>query len=576
VAALAAFSSVLASGCGGDGPFTSVLVAVRTDGGSPALSAFGGDLETNAIGLPPGTYDMTAVNADGDVFPLPEVAFESGDMMRGTRFSGGPANPELADAVRTIAGFVFEIESGRLGALETMSAGYTTTLFDPEVEPDGDDLQELFDTLETIASQEDAVRSAIGLFEDEMAEVRQPVAYVSKDASPPRGELEDELTALFFAIGNARERERSRVIGLLQNYKGNTARLFEGLPSELRGGAQSYAEWSQFIRDGDLDKQLGKIHKLVESDPAAGLARKTSQQTMAEESAPLLGADVTGSSFGKTPGVPKSADLAARLGGWWAYVQLYYGEGKVNPALTEKDSERIAKTIATEIAKWAPDLPTKTREAVAGQIAGKLISTMNPGTAAAGQTDEEWVEATVQTVADRLLADGESGIDTAVATDDLRQCLIRVLKGGASRQDALASCEASMDAQWIDQALYYAEKSLSGAGMTTSDVLEILSTYSQCLQTKWRSGSTQEQALAECASFLDVSPPPAEPTTTPVAAPTVAPTPAPTPCNADADGDTVTDLNSFVDCFGTPTPATPTPVKTPCGDYDPLCGLGGQ
>jgi hypothetical protein len=143
-----------------------------------------------------------------------------------------------------------------------------------------------------------------------------------------------------------------------------------------------------------------------------------------------------------------------------------------------------------------------------------------------------------------------------------------------SRQDALSICESleNSASTWIDEAVYYAQKTLEAAGMTSDNAFDQSLAYGNCLRvTWWNGGATKNEALAECEGFLDISPPPGEPTAAPTAAPTPAPTAAPVPtCTPAPDDGGPHDLDDLTPCL--PTPA-PTPVATPCADFDPLCGL---
>jgi hypothetical protein len=180
--ALAALCAVLATGCG-DEEFTAIGLAIRTDGGSPALTVLAGDLEHNDTYLPPGSYFIEFVNADDDVFRLGETNVEDGDIVGMSPFSGGPNDPELGSAVRTLASFLVDAEIGTLDVMESMSGGFTTTLFDPAAEPTGEDLDALIQSLRDLGAQEDTLMAALYEINDAAVEAREPVALV--DARAP-------------------------------------------------------------------------------------------------------------------------------------------------------------------------------------------------------------------------------------------------------------------------------------------------------------------------------------------------------------------------------------------------------
>jgi len=505
------------------------------------MSAFAGDLENTPIELPPGTYYVKAVNEYGDTFPFNEMEIGPGESFRVSPFSASFTSLDIAHAIQVTARFLIDVEVARLGVMESMSGGYTTDLFDPEVEPTGDDLQALFDGLEYIAGQEEAVREALSVIEGEM-EARRPVTYVNAGASPPRDALFDQmLFGIFFAAGQARERARGRVTDALtvaRNFQPDTARLFEGLPAELKGTATSFEEWSRAIESGDLDDRLGKIHVFLESQAALDLARpqKTTAKTMAEESAPLLGADLSATGHGRAPGADKAADLTALTKKWTEYARQFYGDGSSDPNQQKKDKDQLAQLVAAGLAGIAPNIADKTLDSVAQQIAGKLIAAvpeLADSVATSDESDEAWIEEIVQTVADKLLADGESGIDTAVVTDDLRQCLKEVLSTASTRLDALARCTLeTRPTTWIDEATSSAFEQFEAAGSSEDEALGQAIAYGNCLRVaSWSGGATKDEALEQCKGFLGIAPP-AEQTAAPTAPPTAAPTQA-DPC-ADA------------------------------------------
>jgi hypothetical protein len=154
-------------------------------------------------------------------------------------------------------------------------------------------------------------------------------------------------------------------------------------------------------------------------------------------------------------------------------------------------------------------------------------------------------------VADRLLADGESGIDTAVVTDDLRQCLKGELSTASTRLEALTLCTLETSpTTWIDEAISSAQKQFEAAGSSEGEALGQAIAYGNCLRVaSWSGGATRKQALAECEGLLGITPP-AEPTAAPTASPTAVPTSTPTPCNPDPDGDHVIDFFDLTDCLG--------------------------
>lgn len=586
--ALAAICAVLAAGCGGDEPFTSVVIAVRTDGGSPALSAFAGDLESNPVELPPGSYWVQAVNDGGGIFSFGEMEIEAGEAFAVSPFSGFEGNPKLADAMRTTANFLIDVEMGRLHVMETMSGGYATELFDPAAEPSGDDIETLFQSFGELAVQEEDLMAALRTIDDASAEAREPVLYVDARA-PARGallnDIIDMMPQFFKDIATVSERERARVLDIAKEMSAQDKdEAFGQMPENLRGGAANFDQWLGQVKNGRHDNQLGAIHGHlhVSAGEATSRSGHTLGRTMAEEGAPLVksGFDLTVKAYGKVPGLGKAIDLTKKVKEWDAYLQKVYADplGTLEASARKSAEAALTDKIKKDLAKLAPGLSKSTLDDLAKQLAKSVVAavpslkTSPTAVPVARGNDEEWIEGIVQEVADRLLADGESGIDTAVVTDDLRQCLKEVLATASTRLDTLARCTLETKPEtWIDEATSSALRQFEAAGSSEDEALGQAIAYGNCLRVaSWSGRATKEEAIEECKGLLGITPP-AEPTAAPTAPPTAAPTPAatpaPTPCQNQTD-DGVGDLDDLTECQG-----APTPVKTPCADFDPLCGL---
>ncbi len=588
--ALAGIWLLLASGCSGDEPFTSVVIAVRTDGGSPALSAYAGDLEANPVELTPGQYWVQTVNKDDAVFAFDDIEVEPEDLMTVSRFEDttpdqSMTDPDLAAAMRTTANFLIDLEMARLDFMGSASGEFTTTLFDPDAEPGGEDLEAMFQNFEEIAAQEEDFVSALLVIQDSAAETRRPAAYL--DARAPAAdallnEIIERFAPKFFnQIATVSERERTRVQDIAKQM--NTAdkeEAFGQMPENLRGGAANFDQWLRQVKDGQLDNQLGAIHGYLHANATEATQRSghTLGRTIAEEGAPLIesAVDLEVKAYGKVPGLGKAIDLTKKAKEWDAYLQKVYADplGTLEASARKSAEAALTDKIKKDLAKLAPGLSKSTLDSLAKQLAKSVVAAV-PGfktsptaVPVAGASDEEWIEGIVQTVADRLLADGESGIDTAVVTDDLRQCLKGELSTASTRLEALTLCTLETSpTTWIDEATSSAQKQFEAAGSSEGEALGQAIAYGNCLRVaSWSGGATKAEALAECEGLLGITPP-AEPTTVPTAAPTPAATAAPTPCQNQTD-DGVGDLDDLTDCQG-----TPTPVKTPCADFDPLCGL---
>jgi hypothetical protein len=123
-------------------------------------------LEANPVELEPGTYWVQAVNSNDDILNFGEVEVEYGQLIACPHSPAGRMIRSSGDAMRTTTNFLIDLEMARLGFMGSASGGFTTTLFDPAVEPTAEDLQTLLDGMTGLARQEAALMAALRVIDD--------------------------------------------------------------------------------------------------------------------------------------------------------------------------------------------------------------------------------------------------------------------------------------------------------------------------------------------------------------------------------------------------------------------------
>jgi hypothetical protein len=531
------FAALMAAtgGFGGDDSGDGlVALAFRLDEGSPAVSGFAGDLEENLIELPAGQYYVVAVTPDDAVLSLGLVEIADGEMLGLAPYDDGSAgnltDPQRAAAIRTIATFLADVELAKLSVFESLSGGFQAPLADPSVQPGAEDLEALVARFGEIAGQEAAVTEAIAAMEAE-AELAHPVSYVQAGETPVGrlfGTLLDKLLPDFInRVRKVGERERVRSLEIADGIDpAERQGVFDGMPPNLRGGATNFDEWRQSLERGELDDATGAIHGYlyVAATDATQRTGNTPGQSIAEEGGPLLqdGVDYAVESYGKVPHVGKMIDVTNKARKWEEYADKFYkdpGAG-VEAAVKDQYIKALKDKIKKDLREMAPNLSEAVLDSLVGQLAARIIAN-GPQLVAAIATgtpsaDLAWIDEFVDTLADTLVANGESGIAVAVITDDLRECLLEAVGAGMTRDEALEYCA--------------------------------------------------ERIMPEATPTPEPEP---EPTPTPT------PEPASDPCADQESGGT----GSVADLFDCPTP-TPTPAPPPAEDlcagpssFDPLCGL---
>ena len=463
VAAVAA-AIVLATGAASrDAPDDALIaLAVRVDGGSPALSVFAGDLQEHPIELPAGSYYMEAVNADDAAFSLGILEVEDGQKIAFAPFSdtgnGKATDREHAAAVRTIASLLADVELARLSVLESFSGGFQTPLGEASGQPTVADLEVLDGLIAEIAAQEEAVMDAVAVLDGKLT-AAHPVSFVHAGAAPPAGLLDHLLDTyfpdLFNRMRKLAEDERIRSIEIADKIAPHEREgIFGGMPANVRGKARNYEEWRQALERGDLDGAAAAIRGYLygADTEAAWEAGHTPAATAAQQGRQLLeaGVDLALQAYGKVPHVSKMIEVTNKAREWEAYVRKVYDNPGAELEQLARDQflATVRDQVEADLRELAPNLSDSVLSSLAAQLARNVVAAgpqfVSAQPVASPAPDPGWIDEFIDALSEELIARGEQGIAVAVVTDDLRECLISAVGSGLSQDDSLAHCAEAL------------------------------------------------------------------------------------------------------------------------------------
>ncbi len=387
-------AAVLVLSPSGDGASSQlVAVAFRTDGGSPALSVAYGNADDVELDLPAGEYYVDLAYGSDAIFDMGHQTSTGHPMGFGRFWDTTPGkrftHPEIAAALRTVAGFASDAEAVRLDLLSSASAGFTQPLFSGETT--ATDFERFYTGYRALGDNEASVTAALKLLDSQLASA-EPPRYVRADGAPPAGLLDKLLDStlpdFFNQMRKLPERERGRVIDIVARMDGTEKQqAFEGLPPNLRGDASTYEEWVQSVERGDLDQQLGAIHGYLYAVATGATqdAGHTPGQSLAEDGGPLLqsGLDLEVKAYGKVPNVGKAVDVTKKALEWEKYARKLYADPNAGAADVLKGPYQafVKDHIKADLRKAMPDAPEKVIDALAGQLSKRVVSALASGLA---------------------------------------------------------------------------------------------------------------------------------------------------------------------------------------------------
>ncbi len=516
---LASFALVvLLAACGGEEETGVLAVAFRLDGESPILCAYVGDPAEDPWELPAGPYYIEAVDQDDVAISLGAVDIEAGDVVGfppSFDAAGGVADPEHAESLKTVANFLIDFELSEYVFLEAVTAGFTEFPFDPAVEADEADVQELFDIYAEMLAQQDAVEAAFSQIEGR-AEVSLGVSYVRSPWAPaPRfpqvakKKLYDwsKGTYSFFydvLVGDNRKCILEIVDKIPQEKR---EEIFSKLSYDKKGDAASFDDWVKKVKEDDsflIKEGLGISLELGGLAPMAVYESGHEPRKRLAETGPKAAKYATEKvveAYRHVPGVKRVFELGDKAKEWAEYAEKLLKKPGVTLEETArgKAQQALEDKIKSNLKERYPHLPDKAIDALAQYFAKKAVKavprlarTATPAAAAPKTTpgatpkatpkatpaptptptpvatptpapDSEWlvpgsgwIEGYVQGIANEWVAKCFKG-DVKPYADALRQSLINAMMDGATEEQAKADCPPDVyaptlpDAGWIEE-----------------------------------------------------------------------------------------------------------------------------
>ncbi len=384
-------------------PATNAVLAVafRLDSASPGMSAYIGDTKANPFNVPPGAYNVLALDAQGRLISQDNVQVKAGDSIQlpgDFGAAGGVKAHDQAAALKTLANFLSDSALGQLLALQGASAGFTGRIFDSSNKPTQAQFDPLTAWYADAATQQAATLKALDVIQSKVTATQAAVSLVAYRALPssqsvpavaagPFDSLKSKLLGFFGYAGDAGKRARERILQIGANLNpADRDEAFNAVRSGFKSDATNWNEFVQLLQSGKLDNQAAQI----ESDmrQATGFAAEaqathnTTGDVVYREGAELvkqgaeLDAEVIKTVLGQSfPDITKGFDLANKADEWATYIQnVYKATAGQDPAALQ---ELIKQHIKDDLSKCCSDLPDDVANQIADSIGQRAVNAVD-------------------------------------------------------------------------------------------------------------------------------------------------------------------------------------------------------
>ncbi|HLY29133.1 MAG TPA: hypothetical protein VKQ72_22500, partial [Aggregatilineales bacterium] len=384
------------------------------------MIAYVGDPASKRFLLPEGQYALAAVDEQGRIVTQDTITAEIGQPIHlpaDFGAAGGVQDDAMASALKTLANFLCDAAEGQLIALQGLSAGFTTPMFDPSARPTQALLNQLNAWYADILSQQDAAMAALYLVQSKAAPPQAkflPVGYSARPAraipefSLPFKSLRDKLVGFFGYAGDAGKRARQRILLVAATLTAaQRADAFSALREGFKGDSTTWDEFAKRLQSGELDQQALSIESDLRNFSQYGDAAQNANQgtgkLLVQEGSELLkrgaefDAEVIKTVLGQVfPDITKGFDLADRADEWATYIRDVY---KATVGLDPKAQREVIKTlIKDELSQCCRDIPPDAADQVATAISERAVdSIQQPNNAATGTSAPAETPTTAET-----------------------------------------------------------------------------------------------------------------------------------------------------------------------------------
>jgi len=485
-------------------------IAYRLDDGLPYMSVYIGRPDEHTFDLPAGVYYIEAYDQAGQGVSLGRVMVKAEDgVSAAAKFprdfsrSNTLLSGEETRQVQTLAEFLLLVDYTRLTYIEVISNGFSNTPYGGEADIPMSAFEPMQALLAEMAQSDKAVTEA--------AQVFQARALTTTAAFPAKAILSakhwfnvvDKLRSFFGLYNKNADSARNEIV-MVYNAMTPEQRedSFDMVNPNIRGGAQTYDEFVQKIKDGevtdsDVVTARGQLHYAPGYD-------QTAQDLVPGMNRPHLniahqegGAAVTAGSelyveiiksvlTTQFPDIKNGMDYAEKADKWSNYVRDLLSDPTkaVENFTTDQIKDYISEQIKADLGEMNPGLPDDEIEEMAGALAERI---------------------TQQAVAD-VKAGGGRVVDAVTG-------LIETQPTDAEETEPVEETELSEpDLSWIPGYVNGVGSTLKDQGLRNAAIDAIKTELRDCLEAEVKYGATQAEAISICQYILDEI---KEPTATP-------------------------------------------------------------
>jgi hypothetical protein len=471
-------------------------IAYRVDDGLPYMSLYVGRPEYHPFTLPAGVYYIEAFDQAGQGISLGRVAVSNKN--GGSVFTAFPRDfaksPQLLSAqetghVQTLAEFLLLVDYTRLTFIEVVSNGFTNTPYGVDEDIPLSALEPMEALLAEMAQSDKAVTEAAQVFQVR-ALATTSVEPVKVLLSTKRWfNLADKFRSFFGLYNKNAESARNEIVTV---YNAMTAEQrkdsFDMVNPTIRGGAQTYDEFVQKIKNGEISDSdvvtaRGQLHYAPGYDQTAqnlvpGMNRPHLNLAHQEGGAAFTAGGelyveiIKSVLITRFPDIKNGIEYAEKADKWSNYVRDllsdptkalenyttdqikdYLSErikvdlGEINPGLDDDEIGEIATALADRITQQAVEDVKTGGGALVDLLSGDEEASPSDDDAEEStvKPDLGWIQGYVDGIGNNLTEQGLRRAAVNAIKSELRTCLEREINNGASRAEAIGFCQSILN-----------------------------------------------------------------------------------------------------------------------------------
>lgn len=470
-------------------------VAYRLDDGLPYLSLYIGRPDEHTFDLPAGVYYIEAFDQAGQGVSLGRVTVKAEDGVSVTSVfprdyskSSQLLSAQETAQVQTLAEFLLLVDYTRLTYIEIISNGFTTTPYGGDEDIPMNALEPMEVLLEEMAQTDKAVTEA--------AQVFQARALATSASFPAKATLSarcwfnvgDKLRSFFGLYNKNAESARNEIMMVYDTLQPDQrAESFEMVDPVNRGGAQTYDEFVQKIKNGEIsDNTALSARRQFHGAP---FYQETVQNAVPGMNRPHIniahqegGAAVTAGAElyveiiktvlnARFQGIKNGMDYVEKADKWSNYVRDLFSDPTkaVENFTTDQIKDYLSEQIKVDLGEINPGLDDDEIEEIAGALADRITQ-----------------QAVADVKAGGVVVDAVTG-------------LIKIQPGDPEETEPVEETEPSEpDLSWIPGYVNGVASTLKDQGLRNAAIDAIKTELRDCLEAEVKYGATQEEAISIC------------------------------------------------------------------------------